>query len=190
MDSHEAGTLAGAGSFRCQTCGFAVALRQRDEVPQCPSCGGGKFERAPMFSATSPLPTVSVKEDAADWLVAAREALVAAGDYLAFEADDRVQVVPLQDGWTRIGRSLSAHIRLDDPTVSRRHALVYRGVEGAKVLDDRSLNGVFHNGSPVELAHLEDSDVISVGRFTLHFIAFDGRGGQGVEPQPATGATR
>ena len=188
MESHEAGTLAGAGSFRCEACGFAVALRQRDEVPQCPSCGGEKFERAPMFGATSAVAAVSPEEDAPEWLRAAREALVRAGDYLAFETDERVQVVPLQDGWTRVGRSLSAHIRLDDPTVSRRHALVYRSDDGAKVLDDRSLNGVFHNGSPVELAHLEDQDVISVGRFNLYFIAFEGRGGQETERAPATGA--
>lgn len=188
MESHDAGTLAGAGSFRCEACGFAVALRQRDALPQCPSCGGDKFERAPMFGSLSTIGPVSAEDDAPDWLGAAREALVSAGDYLAFETDERVQVVPLQDGWTRIGRSLSAHIRLDDPTVSRRHALVYRSDDGAKVLDDRSLNGVFHNGEPVELAHLEDDDAISVGRFTLHFIAFDGRGGQGAKPQPATGA--
>jgi predicted RNA-binding Zn-ribbon protein involved in translation (DUF1610 family) len=187
MDSHEAGTLAGAGSFRCEACGFAVALRQRDEVPLCPSCGGETFERAPMFGRTGPIAPVNAEDEAPEWLSAARGALAAAGDYLAFEADGRVQVVPLDDGWTRIGRSLSAHIRLDDPTVSRRHALVHRGDEGAEVLDDRSLNGVFHNGSPVELAHLEDGDTISVGRFALHFIAFEGRGGQVTEPEPATG---
>src|SRR5204863_8333902 len=75
------------------------------------------------------------------WLAEARDALVANGDYVAFERDDRVHVVPLQEGWTRIGRSLSAHIRFDDPTVSRRHALMHRDRTGARILDDRSLNG-------------------------------------------------
>ena len=87
-----------------------------------------------------------------DWLAEAREALVADGDYLAFDTGDRVQVVPLQDGWTRVGRSLSAHVRLDDPTVSRRHALIHRDEDGAQVLDDRSLNGVFLNGERVDLS--------------------------------------
>jgi pSer/pThr/pTyr-binding forkhead associated (FHA) protein len=78
--------------------------------------------------------------------------------------------VPLQDGWTRVGRSLSAHIRFDDPTVSRRHALVYCDDDGSRILDDRSLNGVFRNGHRVELAELEDGDAIDIGRFQLFFM--------------------
>src|SRR4051794_18842950 len=42
MEAFAAGTLAGAGSFRCQECGFAVALHELDEVPGCPQCGGEK----------------------------------------------------------------------------------------------------------------------------------------------------
>ncbi len=41
-------------------------------------------------------------------------------------------------------------MRFDDPTVSRRHALVVRQPDGVRVLDDRSLNGVFVNGERVE----------------------------------------
>jgi len=86
-----------------------------------------------------------------------------------------VRVVPLQEGWTRIGRSLSAQVRFDDPTVSRRHALVYRDQDGtARILDDRSLNGVFKNGQRVELAELEDGDEISIGRFSLFFLSLAG----------------
>jgi pSer/pThr/pTyr-binding forkhead associated (FHA) protein len=83
-------------------------------------------------------------------------------------------VTPLQDGWTRVGRSLSAHVRFDDPTVSRRHALIYRDDDGARILDDRSLNGVFRNGDRVELAALADGDEIAIGRFRLYFIALGG----------------
>ena len=82
-----------------------------------------------------------------------------------------MRVVPLQEGWTRIGRSLSAHIRFDDPTVSRRHALVYCDADGARILDDRSLNGVFRNGDRVELAELEDGDEIDVGRFRVFYVS-------------------
>jgi pSer/pThr/pTyr-binding forkhead associated (FHA) protein len=82
--------------------------------------------------------------------------------------------VPLQEGWTRIGRSLSAHIRFDDPTVSRRHALVYCDADGTRILDDRSLNGLFRNGDRVELAELEDGDEIDIGRFRVFFVALVG----------------
>jgi predicted nucleic acid-binding Zn-ribbon protein len=172
MEAVTAGTLAGAGSFRCESCGFAVALHELDEVPGCPQCGGRKFKRASMFmtgNETAELdPVREVSEP--DWLADARDALVAAGDYLAFDADGRIRVVPLQDGWTRVGRSLSAHIRFDDPTVSRRHALIHRDRSGARILDDRSLNGVFLNGERTDWRELDDGDEVAIGAFRLYFI--------------------
>lgn len=188
MTTFEAGTLAGAGSFKCEECGYAVALHERDAVPACPSCGGDRFRRATLFGEAESEAAPVAESDAEAWLDEAREALVADGDYLAFDTGERVQVVPLQDGWTRVGRSLAAHLRLDDPTVSRRHALVYRDENGAKVLDDRSLNGVFRNGERVELSELEDGDTVAVGRFTLHFISHSGRGEGAQTNGPAEGA--
>jgi predicted RNA-binding Zn-ribbon protein involved in translation (DUF1610 family) len=172
VEAFAAGTLAGAGSFRCQECGFAVALHERDEVPDCPQCGGTQFKRASMFMARPETREFDQMQEteAPEWLEEARAALVADGDYVAYEAGDRGHVMPLQDGWTRIGRSLSAHIRFDDPTVSRRHALVHRDQTGARVLDDRSLNGVFLNGDRVDWHELEDGDEITVGAFHLHFM--------------------
>ena len=76
----------------------------------------------------------------------------------------------LQREWTRIGRSLAADIRFDDPTVSRRHALIVRQPDGLRVLDDRSLNGVFVNGERVEWSALADSDEIVIGRHRLYFL--------------------
>jgi hypothetical protein len=116
---------------------------------------------------------------APDWLAEAREALVANGDYVAFERDGRVNVVPLQDGWTRVGRSLSAHIRFDDPTVSRRHALIHRDQTGARVLDDRSLNGVFLNGERVDWHELDDGSEITIGAFRLYYMHVDDRSAVG-----------
>jgi FHA domain/Zinc-ribbon containing domain len=174
MEAFSAGTLAGAGSFRCDSCGFAVALHERDEVPSCPECGGVSFRRASLFGDEIKAPKHHELEAVPDWLEEARDALVRDGDYLAFEDGERVRVVPLQDGWTRVGRSLSAHVRFDDPTVSRRHALLYRDEAGARILDDRSLNGVFKNGERVELAELEDGDEIAVGRFRLFFMSLTG----------------
>jgi len=104
----------------------------------------------------------------------AREALVEPGAYLAWEGPERAHVVPLDEGWTRLGRSLAAHIRFDDPTVSRRHALIHREEDGARLLDDRSLNGVFVNGEHVEWHELADGDEILVGRFRLWFMHLEG----------------
>ena len=174
MEAFSAGTLAGAGSFRCDSCGFGVALHELDQVPACPECGGRRFRRSSLFGDEIAKSDHREVEGVPRWLEQARDALVRQGDYLAFEDDKRVRVVPLQDGWTRIGRSLSAHVRFDDPTVSRRHALIYRDEGGARVLDDRSLNGVFKNGERVELAELEDGDEIEVGRFRLFYVGLSG----------------
>ncbi len=124
--------------------------------------------------------------DAPEWLGEARDALVAEGDYLAYETDERVRVVSLQEGWTRIGRSLSAHIRFDDPTVSRRHAMVHRDAETVRILDDRSLNGVFVNGERVEMRELSDGDHVTIGRFQLYYVAVSGTADR--QPEHAPGA--
>jgi len=63
-----------------------------------------------------------------------------------------------------------ADVRFDDPTVSRRHALIVRQPDGVRVLDDRSLNGVFVNGERVEWRALKDGDEIVVGRYRLQYL--------------------
>jgi predicted nucleic acid-binding Zn-ribbon protein len=172
MDSFSMGTLAGAGCFRCEECGFGVALHEMDEVPECPHCGGRSFKRGSIFGDLAPAEPIAMPAvETPDWLDEARDALLEPGDYLAYEEDDRVRVSALQEGWTRVGRSMSAHVRFDDPTVSRRHALIHREPGSVRILDDRSLNGVFRNGDRVELAELEDGDEISIGRFSLYFVS-------------------
>ena len=170
MEAFDAGTLAGAGSFRCTRCGYGIALHERDTVPECPSCGHSRFTRASLFGPPQAPGDGQPASEAPEWLEGARDALTTSGEYLAYEDDERVHVVPLEEGWTRVGRSLSAHVRFDDPTVSRRHALLYRDDDQARVLDDRSLNGVFLNGERVDLAELGDGDEIAVGRFHVYYL--------------------
>ena len=184
-DAFNAGTLVGAGSFRCEGCGFALALRELDPLPECPDAAAQSFRRALLFEPDEPPADHHEVAGAPGWLTAAREEIEEPGDYLAFAGDDEAEVVPLEPGWTRVGRSLSADLRFDDPTVSRRHALVYRDPEGgARILDDRSLNGVFVNGERVELAELDDGDEIAVGRFNVFFLrASDPPGGAADRPR-------
>jgi predicted nucleic acid-binding Zn-ribbon protein len=109
--------------------------------------------------------------DGEAWLQNVRAQIAEPGDYLAYEADSELKLVPLTREWTRIGRSLAADVRFDDPTVSRRHALVVRQADGVRMLDDRSLNGVFVNGSRIEWKVLRDGDEILVGRYRLRFLS-------------------
>jgi hypothetical protein len=172
LDSFSTGTLAGAGCFRCGTCGFAVALHERDEVPACPHCGGEDFRRSSIFGELEPRePDEAGEVESPDWLGEAREALEHEGDYLAYDDDTQLRVIALERGWTRIGRSLAANVRFDDPTVSRRHAMVHRGEDVTRVLDDRSLNGVFVNGERVDMRTLSDGDELTIGRFRLYFMS-------------------
>jgi pSer/pThr/pTyr-binding forkhead associated (FHA) protein len=173
LEAIESGTLAGIGSFKCSTCDYVVNLANDDEVPRCPGCGGTEFVRTSLFDGARfrgrPWPESDPGEDAG-WLDEARDGLSEPGEYLAYERLGSVVVFALTNQWTRVGRSLAADIRFDDPTVSRRHALIVRGPDGVRVLDDRSLNGVFVNGERVEWSTLQDGDEIIVGCHSLRFL--------------------
>jgi FHA domain/Zinc-ribbon containing domain len=185
LESLTSGTMAGAGSFRCQRCGYVLTLAPSDTLSDCPGCGGASFVRASLFSAGrlgleevgsalhSPGGGGSAAGEATEretvWLAEIRER-IEPGEYLVYEEDGETTVMALTHEWTRVGRSLAADVRFDDPTVSRRHALLVRQPDGVRVLDDRSLNGVFVNGERIEWRMLEDGDEIVVGRYQLHFL--------------------
>jgi predicted RNA-binding Zn-ribbon protein involved in translation (DUF1610 family) len=172
MELVTSGTLAGTGSFRCSDCGFAVTLQAGDALPACPDCGGEAFRRSSLFSTETyeGEPDHGSADERAEWREQASSLVPEPGQYLAYEEDEMTVVVPVTREWTRIGRSLAADVRFDDPTVSRRHALIVRQPDGVRVLDDRSLNGVFVNGMRVEWSALRDGDEIVVGRHVLHFL--------------------
>ena len=172
MKAWLSGDVAGTGTFRCSDCDYAISLDAADELPVCPNCGGREFIRASLFTTaqTTMVELPSPGEDHA-WIEELRDNVDEPGQYLAYRSGDGdVVAFALRREWTRIGRSLAADIRFDDPTVSRRHALIVRQPDGLRVLDDRSLNGVFVNGERVEWSTLADSDEIVIGRHHLHFL--------------------
>ena len=189
METFTAGTLAGAGSFHCETCGFALALHETDQLPSCPHCQGRRFHRASLFGETQVVQPVGPHEvHRPEWLAETRAELEPGEDYLAWETDTGVRVVAIPDGWTRVGRSLAAHVRFDDPTVSRRHALLHREDGPVRLLDDRSLNGVVVNGERMEWRELEDGDEIVIGRYRLYFVGRQAQRSAG-DRRSAGGAT-
>jgi DNA-directed RNA polymerase subunit RPC12/RpoP len=172
MKAWTSGNVAGTGTFRCTDCDYPVSLDAVDELPICPNCGGREFLRASLFT-TAQATVVDIPSDDEDqaWLDELREGLDEPGQYVAYRSGEGGMLAfALQREWTRIGRSLAADIRFDDPTVSRRHALIVRQPDGLRVLDDRSLNGVFVNGERVEWSTLADGDEIVIGRHHLHFV--------------------
>jgi hypothetical protein len=127
-------------------------------------------------------------ESVPSWVEEAKSALTTPGKYIAYDESGRHVVVPVQREWTRIGRSLAADVRFDDATVSRRHALIVNQADGTRVLDDRSLNGVYVNGRRVEWSPLHDGDLIVVGRHTLYFMDTATVGAASEPAEPALAA--
>jgi predicted nucleic acid-binding Zn-ribbon protein len=179
MDSVTAGSIVGAGSFRCTHCGYTQTLIGSDVLTVCPGCGGRDFNRASLFH-TEAIPAPAGPDegtlmqppapDRAQQIAGARERIDQPGEYLCYDENGEQRMVALTREWTRIGRSLVADVRFDDPTVSRRHALIVRHPDGVRLLDDRSLNGVFVNGARVDGRALQDGDEIIVGRYRLSFV--------------------
>ena len=165
--------VGGLGGLVCEGCGFAISITVDDSVPECPACGGSSFKRARAFDRpTADIETVGVADAKPEWLEEARAEVAGSGPHVAWEEAGQVRTTPIAEGWAKVGRSSCADIQLDDPTVSRRHALVVRTEDGGlKALDDRSLNGLFVNGNHVEWTALADGDELEIGRFKLYVLA-------------------
>jgi FHA domain len=153
-------------------------MQETDELPDCPSCGASQYRRDSIFAARQDHDTTTAElafseaPETPSWLPEARKRHTSPGHCLAMRSDDgELHVFPIERGWTRIGRSPTADLRIDDPSVSRRHALVVAEPgKTLRVLDDRSLNGVLVNGEAVEWGPLRDGDQLTVGRFSLYVL--------------------
>jgi pSer/pThr/pTyr-binding forkhead associated (FHA) protein len=173
MESLTSGTLAGTGSFRCEICGHVITMTAADVLPQCPGCEGASFTRTSLFAGTPRFkraePDAQTVTDA-DALVAARDLLDTPGRYLLFHDAGEIRCVAMPGASMRIGRSLSAHLRFEDPTVSRRHAVLVERDGGFFIEDQGSLNGIFVNRRRIESARLEDGDEVQIGKYRLTFL--------------------
>jgi len=150
---------------------------ENESLPDCPCCGGSSFRRDSIFESMQERTESTVEFPAAaepippSWLAEARAKLPSGSRCLVCHDEGDVLVFPIERGWTRIGRSVAADVQLDDPSVSRRHALIVSEKDRSlRVLDDRSLNGVFVNGDVVEWGKLEDGDELTVGRYHLFVL--------------------
>ena len=78
-----------------------------------------------------------------------------AGQEFRLEPGDRSHLM--------IGRTEESAVRLAEPVVSARHAIIAADGLDFYLLDQRSTNGTFLNGARVEQAKLQDGDVIELG---------------------------
>ncbi|HEV3116562.1 MAG TPA: GGDEF domain-containing protein [Gemmataceae bacterium] len=70
-----------------------------------------------------------------------------------------------------IGRGNDCEIRINDHSVSRRHARIQPGVEGYCAIDLQSTNGTFVNDVPANMQKLCDGDYLRVGNCIYRFLA-------------------
>jgi predicted RNA-binding Zn-ribbon protein involved in translation (DUF1610 family) len=169
--------MPGEGTYFCVICGWQIALRETDALPHCDHCGSASFRRDSIFASRQEhgSPTiefaVTAEREPPGWLDEAREQLTKPGYHLAMREQDEIQTFHLGVGWSKIGRCETAEICLDDPSASRRHAIIASD-EGKppRVLDDRSLNGIFVNGRRTEWAELKPGDELAIGRYHLYLL--------------------
>lgn len=92
------------------------------------------------------------------------------GHYLSLEnGEGDVLLIEIEDRVTHIGRAATADLRFEDPHVSRRHAILVRYGRHVRVLDDRSSEGTFVNGTRIVATDLTDGDVVRLGPVTFTY---------------------
>lgn len=69
----------------------------------------------------------------------------------------------LTQGVIKIGKVPSAHLRIDDDSVSRMHAVIEVGNQEVSLIDLGSTRGTFVNGKKINKARLQSGDVITLG---------------------------
>jgi len=82
-------------------------------------------------------------------------------------------VHPLNQPVTVLGRGTDVDLRIDDPSVSRRHAEVRIG-PSPMIADLGSTNGIVVNGQHTTQAPLQDGSTIVLGSTTIVFRADEG----------------
>ena len=68
-----------------------------------------------------------------------------------------------------IGRGKNCNIQVEDPTVSRQHAVIYFKDNNYYIKDLKSENGTFVNDKKVDETILKPNDVIGIGKYLVEF---------------------
>jgi predicted component of type VI protein secretion system len=82
---------------------------------------------------------------------------------------DRTRLIVLDTQDLSLGRSPENDLAIDEPEMSRQHALFKRTVEGCRVDDMGTSNGTNVNGENVDHADLRHGDVIKIGEVEITY---------------------
>jgi diguanylate cyclase (GGDEF)-like protein len=78
---------------------------------------------------------------------------------------------PLTDAPVVLGRGNDCDIRINDHSVSRRHARIQPGADGYYAVDLQSTNGTYVNDVPASICKLKDGDYLRVGNCIYRYLA-------------------
>ena len=87
--------------------------------------------------------------------------------------DDRVRGLDLPDHAIIVGRSKRVDVPISDRILSRKHCSIIPMESGCSIVDLKSQNGTFVNGSRIDKAELEYDDVIEIGETVIVILDTD-----------------
>src|SRR3979411_2287406 len=92
-----------------------------------------------------------------------------------FKGDQLLREERLSLSVIKLGQDPSAHLKLDDETVSRMHAIIKVNVPGTvSIIDRDQTRGTFVNGQKVNKAKLQSGDTIVVGESRIELAIVSG----------------
>ena len=156
---------------RCPECGAEVT----PEMKFCAECGTrlvhaqSTVSYAPSFGEEEPTPGGGAARDDGGPEAAALIEL----DQVEGTAGRRMHDIGSE--LVTVGRSPESNIFLDDVTVSRQHAEIFRreqhsGNKGFRIRDAGSLNGTYVNRVRVDSVDLRNGDEIQIGKYRFKFV--------------------
>jgi len=116
-----------------------------------------RFRAAALAATPAPAPRRIGPED-----VLARIIVAHAGEH--------VEERPLRLGRLIIGRTLENDVQVDSKFISRHHCQIVTTEDGSVLEDLNSTNGVFVKSKRVRKHHLNDGDVIQLGRHEIMYL--------------------
>jgi predicted component of type VI protein secretion system len=88
---------------------------------------------------------------------------------LKVKAAGRTRLIVFDTQDLTLGRATENDISVEDPEMSRRHAVFKRSREGCAIEDQGTSNGTAVNGQPVRRAVLKHGDVVKIGEVEISY---------------------
>jgi pSer/pThr/pTyr-binding forkhead associated (FHA) protein len=88
-----------------------------------------------------------------------------------------VQELPLHVGRIIVGRTADNDLQIDSRFVSRHHCQLIVSAQSCMIEDLNSTNGIYVKSKRVRRQHLNDGDVVVIGKHELIYLDERARGG-------------